>query len=214
MAYFFLSEKCTDGVDSLRIKNCLGNTPTKLCKDIYLQDLLIAAKPTEVKAKINRDFRDQKKTGAKKDGYRNKAAEWVGVAARDNDLVSMQQHMGDFGPKQQQVINTADFLGMYPLHYAVACASVSVVKCLLDCKADLTVKSRTGNTPLHYAYSNGKKVGAHCNAPLNPLAASLCLAVCGSMRLCLLPAARVCDCVWRLCCACTCPCPHPCTCRL
>ena len=139
---------------SLRI----GNTPTKLCKDIYLQDLLIAAKPPDMKTKLNRDFRDQKKTGAKKDGYKNKAAEWVGVAARDNDLTSMRQHMGDFGPKQQQLINTPDFLGMYPLHYAVACAKVPVVKCLLDCKADMTVQSRTGNTPLHYAYNNGKKV--------------------------------------------------------
>ena len=137
-----------------------GNTPMKLCKDIYLQDLLIAAKPPDLKGKLNRDFRDQKKTGAKKDGYKNKAAEWVGVAARDNDLTSMQQHMGDFGPKQQQLINTPDFLGMYPLHYAAACAKSAVVKCLLDCKADMHVQSRTGNTPLHYAYNNNKKVRA------------------------------------------------------
>merc|ERR1711964_312358 len=69
----------------------------------------------------------------------------------------MQQHMGDFGPKQKQLINTPDFLGMFPLHYAVACAKAPVVKTLLSCKADVTVQSRTGNTPLHYAYNNGIK---------------------------------------------------------
>ena len=58
-----------------------GNTPTKLCKDIYLQDMLIAARPPELKEKINRDFRDQKKTGAKKDGYRNKVCVGFDVIA-------------------------------------------------------------------------------------------------------------------------------------
>ena len=146
-----------------------------------MQDLLIAAKPPDMKTKLNRDFRDQKKTGAKKDGYKNKAAEWVGVAARDNDLTSMRQHMGDFGPKQQQLINTPDFLGMYPLHYAVACAKVPVVKCLLDCKADMTVQSRTGNTPLHYAYNNGKKVRSWLTRVLRALGGEAnrqCVNVC------------------------------------
>ncbi|MBX9889648.1 MAG: ankyrin repeat domain-containing protein, partial [Amoebophilaceae bacterium] len=78
-------------------------------------------------------------------------------AIESNDLPKMIALIRD-----KQYINSADFIGYSPLHYAVKRANIVAIKLLIQAKAVLDqVSIKNGNTPLLLAIESGhKKVAA------------------------------------------------------
>merc|ERR1719326_1189766 len=72
-------------------------------------------------------------------------------AARRGDLQRLQEYLAD-----GKDVNAKDFKGVTPLGYAVGHDQLSVVKVLIDAKANVTDVDSNGNSAVHFAAGYGR----------------------------------------------------------
>merc|ERR1719269_81194 len=72
-------------------------------------------------------------------------------AARRGDLQRLQEFLQD-----GRDVNSKDFKGVTPLGYAVGHDQLSVVKVLIDAKANLNDVDSAGNSAVHFAAGSGR----------------------------------------------------------
>merc|ERR1719182_620085 len=72
-------------------------------------------------------------------------------AARRGDLQRLQEFL-----KDGKDVNAKDFKGVTPLGYAVGHDQLSVVKVLIDAKANVTDVDSNGNSAVHFAAGYGR----------------------------------------------------------